>query len=121
MDVLVSTGEQVTIALLSMALQKLGVNARSYTGSQIPLRTDNSYSKARIEEIDDKKMRADLDGGQHRGRGRFSRAWMPTATSPPWAVAAPTPLPWRWPPRCRPTSARSTPMWMASTPPTPEW
>ncbi|MCG8394426.1 MAG: aspartate kinase [Pseudomonadales bacterium] len=63
MDVLVSTGEQVTIALLSMALQKLGVNARSYTGSQIPLRTDNSYSKARIEEIDDKKMRADLDGG----------------------------------------------------------
>ncbi|MED5388818.1 MAG: aspartate kinase [Pseudomonadota bacterium] len=63
MDVLVSTGEQVTIALLSMALQKLGVNARSYTGSQIPLRTDNAYSKARIEEIDDKKMRGDLDGG----------------------------------------------------------
>ncbi|MEQ3725540.1 aspartate kinase [Alcanivorax sp.] len=63
MDVLVSTGEQVTIALLSMALQKQGLNARSYTGSQIPLRTDNSYSKARIEEIDDKKVRADLDGG----------------------------------------------------------
>ena len=63
MDVLVSTGEQVTIALLSMALQKQGLNARSYTGSQIPLRTDNAYSKARIEEIDDKKVRADLDGG----------------------------------------------------------
>jgi len=63
MDVLVSTGEQVTIALLSMALQKQGLNARSYTGSQIPLRTDNTYSKARIEEIDDKKVRADLDGG----------------------------------------------------------
>ncbi|KGD66734.1 aspartokinase [Alcanivorax nanhaiticus] len=63
MDVLVSTGEQVTIALLSMALQRLGLNARSYTGSQIPLRTDSAHSKARIEEIDDKKMRADLDGG----------------------------------------------------------
>ena len=63
MDVLVSTGEQFTIALLSMALQKQGLNARSYTGSQIPLRTDNAYSKARIEEIDDKKVRADLDGG----------------------------------------------------------
>ena len=63
MDVLVSTGEQVTIALLSMALQKLGINARSYTGSQIPLRTDSVYSKARIEEIDDKKVRADLNGG----------------------------------------------------------
>ncbi|MED5238049.1 MAG: aspartate kinase [Pseudomonadota bacterium] len=64
MDVLVSTGEQVTISLLSMALQKLGLGARSYTGSQIPLRTDNTYSKARIEEIDDKKMRADLDAGR---------------------------------------------------------
>ena len=64
MDVLVSTGEQVTISLLSMALQKLGLDARSYTGSQIPLRTDNSYSKARIEEIDDKKMRADLNAGR---------------------------------------------------------
>ncbi len=64
MDVLVSTGEQVTISLLSMALQKLGLGARSYTGSQIPLRTDNTYSKARIEEIDDKKMRADLNAGR---------------------------------------------------------
>ncbi|MBD3643755.1 MAG: aspartate kinase [Alcanivorax sp.] len=63
MDVLVSTGEQVTIALLSMALQKQGINARSYTGSQIPLRTDSVHSKARIEEIDDKKVRADLNGG----------------------------------------------------------
>ena len=64
MDVLVSTGEQVTIALLSMALQKLGLDARSYTGSQIPLRTDSAHSKARIEDIDDKKMRGDLDAGR---------------------------------------------------------
>jgi aspartate kinase len=64
MDVLVSTGEQVTIALLSMALQKLNVGARSYTGGQVAIRTDNTHSKARIEEIDDRKMRADLDAGR---------------------------------------------------------
>ncbi|MDF1782292.1 MAG: aspartate kinase [Alcanivoracaceae bacterium] len=64
MDVLVSTGEQVTIALLSMALQKIGQDARSYTGSQIPIHTDNAYMKARIEKIDEEKMRADLNAGR---------------------------------------------------------
>ena len=64
MDVLVSTGEQVTIALLSMALQKLNVGGRSFTGGQVAIRTDNTHSKARIEEIDDRKMRADLDAGR---------------------------------------------------------
>lgn len=64
MDVLVSTGEQVTIALLSMALNKRGVPARSYTGGQVAIRTDNSYMKARIESIDDGSMRADLDAGR---------------------------------------------------------
>ena len=64
MDVLVSTGEQVTIALLSMAMQKIGLDARSYTGAQIPIRTDNAYMKARIEEIDQEKMRDDLNAGR---------------------------------------------------------
>ena len=64
MDVLVSTGEQVTIALLSMALHKLGVGARSYTGSQVSITTDSSFMKARIEHIDDKAMRADLNQGR---------------------------------------------------------
>ncbi|MCP5279381.1 MAG: aspartate kinase [Thiobacillus sp.] len=63
MDVLVSTGEQVTIALLAMALKDLGLKARSYTGWQVPIRTDNAFTKARIEDIDDKAMRADLDSG----------------------------------------------------------
>ena len=49
MDVLVSTGEQVTIALLCMALQKLGVEARSYTGGQVRILTDNAHGKARIQ------------------------------------------------------------------------
>ena len=63
-DVLVSTGEQVTIALLAMALAKRGVEARSYTGSQVPIRTDSYHGKARIEEIGDEKMRTDLEAGR---------------------------------------------------------
>jgi aspartate kinase len=61
MDVLVSTGEQVTIALLSMALQKRGCDARSYTGSQVRILTDSSHTKARIKQIDEQRMREDLE------------------------------------------------------------
>lgn len=64
MDVLVSTGEQVTIALLSMALQKRGCDARSYTGAQVRIRTDSSHTKARIQEIDEHNMRGDLEKGR---------------------------------------------------------
>jgi aspartate kinase len=64
MDVLVSTGEQVTIALLCMALHKRGQDARSYTGWQVAMQTDSSHMKARINNIDDHKMRADLDAGR---------------------------------------------------------
>ena len=63
MDVLVSTGEQVTIALLTMALKDLGLKAKSYTGWQVAIRTDRNHTKARIESIDDQAMRADLDSG----------------------------------------------------------
>ena len=64
MDVLVSTGEQVTIALLCMALHKRGQDARSYTGWQVAMQTDSSHMKARINNIDDHKMRSDLDAGR---------------------------------------------------------
>lgn len=63
-DVLVSTGEQVTIALLSMALNKIGCEARSYTGAQVKILTDDSHTKARIEEIDVERMQADLKLGR---------------------------------------------------------
>ncbi len=63
MDVLVSTGEQVTIALLSMALMELGLRAKSYTGSQVKIVTDSSFTKARIVDIEEHNMRADLDSG----------------------------------------------------------
>ena len=71
-DVLVSTGEQVTIALLSMCLQSMGYKAKSYLGHQIPIITDNVFSKARIEEIGDKNIREDLKKRHHYRRGRLS-------------------------------------------------
>jgi aspartate kinase len=64
LDVLLSTGEQVTIALLSMALHQLGCEARSYTGAQVRILTDSAHTKARIREIDEANMRADLDAGR---------------------------------------------------------
>ena len=63
-DVLLSTGEQVSIALLSMALEELGVPAVSFTGSQVKILTDNVYNKARIEDIDSTRLRATLDDGK---------------------------------------------------------
>ena len=64
MDVLISTGEQVTVALLCMALHELGCKATSYTGTQVKILTDSAFTKARIREIEDIKIRADLDGGK---------------------------------------------------------
>ena len=63
MDVLLSTGEQVTIALLSMALEKRGCGARSFTGGQVKILTCNTYNKARIREIDGSSIHAQLDQG----------------------------------------------------------
>ena len=63
MDVLVSTGEQVTIALLCMAMNECGCPARSYTGSQVRILTDDAHTKARIQDIDDKNIRRDLKQG----------------------------------------------------------
>lgn len=64
MDVLVSTGEQVTIALLCMALSERQCPARSYTGGQVKIQTDSSHTKARIQNIDVDNMRRDLNGGR---------------------------------------------------------
>lgn len=64
LDVLLATGEQVTIALLSMALQKRGCPARSYTGPQVNILTDSAFNKARILDIDDARIRKDLAEGK---------------------------------------------------------
>ena len=63
LDVVISTGEQVTIGLLCMALQEEGINARSYTGGQVRILTDDSFTKARILDIDGDNIRRDLDAG----------------------------------------------------------
>src|SRR5487761_2127688 len=63
LDVVASTGEQVTIGLLSMALMEQGVKAKSYTGAQVKVLTDSAFTKARIERIDENRMRADLEAG----------------------------------------------------------
>jgi len=63
LDVIASTGEQVTIGLLAMALKAAGIPARSYTGAQVTVHTDSAFTKARIERIDEHRMRADLDAG----------------------------------------------------------
>jgi aspartate kinase len=64
MDVLLSTGEQVTIALLCMALEELGQEATSYTGGQVKIVTDDAHGKARIEEIQTTNIQADLDNNR---------------------------------------------------------
>lgn len=64
MDALLSTGEQVTIALLAMALEGLGQKAVSYTGGQVPILTDTAHTKARIQHIASERIRADLDAGK---------------------------------------------------------
>ena len=63
LDVMVSTGEQVTIGLTAMALMELGIKAKSYTGSQVRIVTDSAFTKARILSIDEARIRADLDAG----------------------------------------------------------
>ena len=64
MDVLLSTGEQVTIALLCMALEKRGYGARSFTGGQVRILTDEAHTKARIREIDSSRIQAQLEQGE---------------------------------------------------------
>jgi len=63
LDQIASTGEQVSVGLLAIALQSIGVKAKSYTGWQVPVRTDSAFTKARIESIDDARVRRDLNEG----------------------------------------------------------
>jgi aspartate kinase len=64
LDMLASTGEQVSVGLLALALQAEGVPAISFTGWQVPVRTNDSYTKARIESIEDARVRKELDAGR---------------------------------------------------------
>ena len=64
LDMIASTGEQVSVGLLSLALQAEGQPAISFTGWQVPVRTNSAYTKARIESIDDARVRKELDAGK---------------------------------------------------------
>jgi aspartate kinase len=64
LDMLASTGEQASSALLALALQAEGIKARSFTGWQVPVKTDSAFTKARIKSIDDKRVKAELDSGR---------------------------------------------------------
>jgi len=63
LDVVASTGEQVTVGLLSMALMDLGLKAKSYTGAQVRVLTDSAFTKARIVSIDEERLRGDIAAG----------------------------------------------------------
>ncbi|MSP99660.1 MAG: aspartate kinase [Methylotenera sp.] len=63
LDMIISTGEQVTIGMTALALIELGIKAKSYTGAQVKILTDNAYTKARILDIDQHNLKADLDAG----------------------------------------------------------
>ena len=95
LDVMVSTGEQVTIALLAMALIKRGVPAVSYTGNQVRILTDSAHTKARILQIDAQRIQRDIKAGRVVVVAGF-RVWTRRATSPRWGAVAPTPPAWRW-------------------------
>ena len=64
LDMIASTGEQVSVGLLAIALQAEGLEAVSYAGWQVPIRTDSAYTKARIQRIDDERVRTDLAAGR---------------------------------------------------------
>ncbi|MFN7849896.1 MAG: aspartate kinase, partial [Burkholderiales bacterium] len=64
LDMIASTGEQVSVGLLAIALQAEGIQAVSYAGWQVPIITDSAYTKARIQSIDDDKVRNDLNAGK---------------------------------------------------------
>ena len=64
LDMIAATGEQVSVGLLAIALQAEGVESVSYTGWQVPVQTDSAFTKARIQRIDDARVRADLAAGK---------------------------------------------------------
>ena len=95
-DTVVATGEQVTTGLLAIALQEIGVEARSWQGWQIPIHTDNAHGKARILAIDGADLIQRMETGQVAVVAGFQGIAPDNAASPRWAAAGRTPRRWRW-------------------------
>lgn len=117
-DMLVTTGERVSMALLAMAIKDLGMDARSYTGSQAGMITDSTHGDARIVDVTPVRVREALDEGAIAIVAGFQGLTATPRTSPRSAAAAQTRPPSRSPLRSAPTSARSTPTSTVSSPPT---
>src|SRR5215468_863612 len=95
MDMLLATGEQISIALTAMAIHELGERAVSFTGQQVGIVTDSTHRKARIKKIDTQRRRERLDSAT-LWCSRGSRGSTNSATSPLSAAAAPTRPRWQW-------------------------
>ena len=109
LDMLLTAGERISMALLAMAIHALGVDARSFTGSQAGVITDSSHGKARIIDVTPGRIQEALDAARSRSSPASRASPRTPRTSPRSAAAAPTPPRSRWPPRSARTSARSTP------------
>ena len=119
LDMLLTAGERISMALLAMAIAELGHKAQSFTGSQAGVITDSAHGKAKIIDVTPGRIADAIDDGRDRDRRRLpGRLARTPRTSPPSAAAAPTPPRSRWRRRSAPRSARSTPTSTASSPPT---
>lgn len=119
LDMLLTAGERISNALVAMAIESLGAQARSFTGSQAGVITTGTHGNAKIIDVTPGRLQAALDEGRIVLVAGFQGVSQTPATSPRWAAAARTPRPSPWPRRWAPTSARSTPTSTASSPRTP--
>ena len=103
LDMLAATGEQASSALLAIALQAEGMASVSYAGWQVPIRTNSAFTKARIESIDDTRVRADLDAGKVVIITGF-QGLDPEQNITTLGRAVRTPRLWPWPPPSKPTN-----------------
>ena len=113
-DTIVATGEQVTVGLLAIALQNIGIDARSWLGWQMPLKTDEIHGSARILDIDTVLMRERLLLARWLSLPAF-RAFLPMAGLRRLAGVVPIPRRWHLLRRWRLTVVTSTPMLMGFT------
>ncbi len=121
LDMLLTAGERISMALLAMAIKNLGHKAQSFTGSQAGVITDSVHNKARIIDVTPGRIRTALDEGNIAIVAGFQGVSRTRRTSPPSAAVARTRPPSHWPPHSTPRSARSTPTSTACSPPTRAW
>ena len=124
LDALLSTGEKVTTALLSMALGERSVRVKSYSGNQVGILTDSAHNKARIQDIQLDTLKSELDAGGVPVVAGFQGVDVDgnvTTLGRGGMLGSPTPPQWLWPRRSQQRNAKSIPMWMVFIRLIPEW